>query len=207
MKLEEIDVSKLIPLFMRADRDTLALSEVISETLQPLAAEISKLSTWGQLARLNTGELDTLAEELAVLWYDRTLSDDQKRVLIANSDKVYMHLGTKSAVQDVVKDIFGNAAVEEWYSYGGSPHYFRINVNDSTAMTPENEAKLMRVLDYVKRKSQWLESIQNNILTSWPLNVGMSVAVHAVLNVRVDVWQEHTTAAGIYAGASTVTHV
>lgn len=205
MNLDEIDLSKLIPVFMRRDLDNLAIADILSTTLQPLAGQIARLSTWDQLSSLNTSDLDALAVELSIFWYDKTLSDEQKRLLIANSDKVYMHLGTKQAVLDVVTDIFGPAYIEEWFEYEGQPHYFRIQIESAASLTAENEAKLMQVLDIVKRKSQWLDGIQSRISQSFPLNLGMSVGIHTLLEIVVNEWQDHTAPAHSYLGAASVT--
>lgn len=205
MKLEDIDVSKLLPLFMRGDKDTVALSDVISETLQPLARQIAKLSTWGHLEDLTETELDALAVELRVLWYDKSLTIEQKRLLILNSDKVYMRLGTVSAVRDVISQIFGEATVEEWHEYGGSPHYFRINVTNVGGMSRENEAKLVATLETVKRKSQWLEKIINEIEASFEINIGCTIACSKHTYVKVWDWQDHVPATTLQAGTTTVT--
>lgn len=199
MKLENIDISKLIPNFMRS-ADVLALADAVSDVLQPLARQIARLSTWDHLAELDTGELDDLAEELNIFWYDKTLTDDQKRTLIASSDRVYMKLGTAKAVEDVVSDIYGPSEVEEFFEYSGRPHYFRIRVQNPEQMTPENEAKLLRVLEKVKRKSQWLEGIQHEIALSIPLYVGMTVATHDNTSITFDTWLDHTNGR-LYAGA------
>lgn len=205
MKLEDIDVSKLLPLFMRGDRDTAALAEVVSETLQPLAREVAKLSTWGHLEQLAEPELDSLAEELSVLWYDKSFTAAQKRLLILNSDRVYMRLGTVSAVQEVVSQIFGDSRVEEWHEYGGVPNYFRLNVTNVGSMSRENEAKLVAIIDAVKRKSQWLEKIINEIEASFEINIGGTVAISKHTYVKVWDWQDHVPATTLQAGATTVT--
>lgn len=205
MKLEDIDVLKLIPSFMREETDNQAIAQFLSEKLRPLASEIAKLATWDQLQKLDHSELDALAEELRIFWYAKDYSLDSKRALIASSDKTYMQLGTKESVERVVSDIFGDSHVEEWYDYGGQPHYFQINIASSEAMHPEKEARLKRILEMVKRKSQWLDKIINEILTNIPLFIGMSVGIHRQIPIRIENWQDHSSPAQYYVGASTVT--
>lgn len=200
MNLEDIDIKELLPLFMRAGEDNCALADGLSEVLQPLAQQVKRLSTWDQLGMLGNAELDALAAELNIFWYNSDYSLEQKRATILNSDKIYMKLGTVGAVADVVNDIFGGARVEEWFNYGGQPHYFRIIVDNPSSMSKENEAKFLQILERVKRKSQWLEKVVNEILAGIPMYIGATVAVHKSLSVRVDVWQEHTPDIGINAG-------
>ena len=185
MKLENIDLSKLLPFFMQTSPDTAAMSDVLSETLQTFAHEIARLATWDRIGQLASDELDELATELNVMWYSPALPDEKKRVLLLNSDKTYMHLGTVYAVETTISDIFGKSRVEEWFNYGGNPHYFRIIVERTEAMSPENEAKLLQTLDYVKRKSQWLEAIINEIETSCPLYIGASIAIHTAMQINL----------------------
>ncbi len=194
MKLEDVNVEKLLPLFMRSDPANQAAAEVASEALQAFAQGVAKLSTWDALELLSEAELDALADELRVLWYNAADTLESKRALIAHSDKVYMHLGTVKAVTDVISDIFGPAKIEQFYEIaGGQPHYFRIAVENASALSAENEAKLERVLALVNRKSQWLERVYAQTVARIPLTVGLAVSVSTTSRVLVDkfpAWQD-----------------
>lgn len=205
MKLKDIQLEHLLPLFMQQDPANVAMAQAASEALQVIAQEVRKLSTFDALDLLNTQELDALADELKVLWYDKSLTDEQKRVLLLQSDHVYMKLGTVQAVQDVVTAVFGEAKVEEFFTYGGNPHYFRIEVKSASALSQENEAKLLRTLEIVKRKSQWLEKIYANTITNFPLNVGMNVAFQRTETPRVDQWQDNAESVTFNTGAAVET--
>ena len=202
MKLKDIQLEHLLPLFMQQDPANVAMAQVASEALQAIAQEVRKLSTFDALDLLNTQELDALADELRVLWYDKSLTDEQKRVLLLQSDHVYMKLGTVQAVQDVVTAIFGESKVEEFFSYGGNPHYFQIEVKAANELSAENEAKLLRMLSAVKRKSQWLEKIYANTIGTLPLNVGFQVSYQRTETPRVDQWQDNAVPGTFYAGAA-----
>ena len=202
MKLEEIDLEKLLPLFMRGDKCNQAIARVASESLQVFSHEIAKLSTFDALEKLNTAELDELADELSVLWYDRDFTDEQKRALILNSDKVYMQLGTRAAVQKVVSDVFGAATVEEYWEADLNPHYFQIYAADAGTLSAENEAKLLRLIEYVKRKSQRLKKIYSNTIATLPLNVGLHVSFRRTVTPRIDTWQDNAVAAQFNTGAA-----
>ncbi len=202
MKLQDIDLARLLPAFMQRDEGNLALAAAASDALRLLAKEISKLSTWDALGLLATEELDALAEELNVLWYDKAFTDAQKRALLLASDQVYRRLGTVKAVRDVVSSVFGEASIEEFYAYGGRPHYFRINVANAATLSAENEAKLLRMLEHVKRKSQWLDSIYADTLAALPLNLGVGVSFQTVIYPDIATWQDNTFAAPLGIGQS-----
>ena len=202
MKLADIKLRDLLPIFMRRDDFDVALADALSAPLVTFARECRKLSTFDALEELSEEELDALAEELQVLWYDVTLPIEKKRALIAQSDLVYMRLGTKAAVQQIVEAVFGESTVEEFFDYGGRPHYFRIRVADVGSLTAEAEAKLLRLLDYVKRRSQWLEAIVSEVLTEYPLNAGIHCTIQKVDTLLVDEFQNNLTTPGARAGGS-----
>lgn len=205
MDIEEVSIETLLPLFMREDKSNQAIARAASEALQVFAREIAKLSTFDALDKLNTAELDEIADELNILWYDRNFTDTQKRALILSSDKVYMRLGTRSAVQQVVSDIFGAATVEEFWQGEIAPHYFQIYAQNAGALSAENEARLLRILETVKRRSQWLKKIYSNTIASLPLNVGMNVAFQRTATPRIDQWQDNAEPGTINAGAAVET--
>lgn len=202
MKLQNLELERLLPAFMQRDAGNRALAAAASGALRQLAREIAKLSTWDALHLLSTGELDALAEELNVPWYDKAFSDEQKRALLLNSDQVHRRLGTVKAVRDTVASVFGEAGIEEFHQYGGLPHHFRINVANAATLSAENEAKLLRMLGHVKRKSQWLDSIYADTLASLPLNFGIGVSFQTVIHPCIDTWQDNTFAASLGIGQS-----
>lgn len=205
MKLQEIQLEHLLPLFMREDKANLAIARVASEAMQVFSKEIYKLSTFDALDLLSTAELDALAEELNVLWYDKDFSDEQKRVLLLQSDQVYMRLGTVQAAQDVITAVFGESTIEEFFTYDGNPHYFRIEVKAANQLSAENEAKLLRLLEKVKRKSQWLEKIYASTFSSIPLYAGVAVGIQGTISVLIDELQDNSVTAYYHAGAAVET--
>lgn len=202
MKLEDITVRNLLPIFMRRDAFDVALADALSAPLKTFARECRKLSTFDALSELSEEELDALADELNVFWYDVTYTVEQKRALLAQSDLVYMRLGTKAAVKQIVESIFGPTVIEEFFEYGGKPHYFRLNVQNAANLSAEGEAKLMRLLDLVKRRSQWLDKIITEIALRVTTRVGVLLAQHKAYRQTLDTWQDNATATGIRAGGS-----
>ena len=98
MKLSNLDFLRLLPQFMRDDGAVKGLAVGINKLIPTLTASIERLSTWDHIDNLSESELDALAWELNILWYDTRASIDVKREVVRNSDKLYQHLGTKWAV-------------------------------------------------------------------------------------------------------------
>lgn len=175
MKTSETDLKKLLPLFMRDDAAVTEMAEAVNDIMSHAAP--AKLRTWDQLDQMTHEELDELAWELNVLWYNAAGTLKQKREQIRTSDDVWRTLGTRHAVETVITQLFVKGKVREFWEYeGGKPHHFSIECYDPTAVTPAGEKEFRRILEMVKRKSQILDSIVL-ILTPnfWMYN---GVAIH-----------------------------
>jgi len=174
VKLNEIDLIKLLPAFMRACETNEALAGAISKLFQKLDNGLSKLSIWDKISDLTEAELDELAWEFNVLWYDAGASVEVKRRLIKNAKKVWSSLGTVFAVECVVDDYFPKATVQRWFEYGGKPHYFRICSNNPEILTMDTD-EFLRRLEKVKKKSSWLDGITLQLEGLGHVNFGVAI--------------------------------
>ena len=177
MKLSDLEFIKLLPQFMQEDCSVRGLAAGIDSIVPQLAAEIEKLSTWDCIDKLTEAELDELAWELNVLWYDMSAPIDVKRNLVRESDQVYQKLGTKWAVENVINTYFGDGNIEEWFQYGGEPGRFRVYSSNPTL----NEGKFtefLNLLNKVKRASAQLDGVF--ITLSGEMNLHTGVALHEI---------------------------
>ena len=124
MKLADIEFAKLLPQFMRDDAAVRGLAVAMDEIVIGLSGAIKNLSTWDRIVYLSDSELDELAWELNIPWYDPNASLEIKCDVIKNSDKVYKHIGTKWAVEYIIKTYFGDGYIKEWFEYDGEPGRF-----------------------------------------------------------------------------------
>lgn len=158
MRLTEAEILKLLPEWMRDDPSVIGLATGTDEVVKALTARARLLSRWDQLDNLSEAELDEMAWELNIPWYDSTASIDSKRAIIRNSDLVYAKLGTTFAVEQIVTDYFGAGQVREWFQYGGEPHHFKI-MSDNPELVNNNLSRFLKLLEVVKRRSSWLDAI------------------------------------------------
>lgn len=177
MKTNNIDLLKMVPIFMRSDKFVIALAESFNDVLNRF--ELKKLRTWDQLQKMNHRELDELAWELNVLWYNKDGTLAQKRAQIISSNQVWSRLGTRYAVETVIREVFGSGEVLEfWEIENGLPHHFEVVVSDPRLVTPEGEAEFRRLLEKVKRKSQILDRI--NLVMDEVFNLHLGIVHHEV---------------------------
>ena len=177
MKLSNLDFVRLLPQFMRDDPAVRGLASALNEVIPKLADAAAKMSTWDHIDALSEAELDELAWELNIQWYDIGANIDIKRDLIKNSDKVYQHMGTKWAVENVVASYFGEGWVEEWFEYDGEPGHFRVST-PNPSVNNENLEDFLNLLGKVKRASAKLDGIIISLAAELSLSSG--IVVHEV---------------------------
>lgn len=158
MKLSEMEFIKLLPAFMRNDGAIIGLSFATDEIVKTLSKSAQKLTTWDKIDELSETELDLLADELNILWYNKSADIDVKRKLVKDSDKVYQKLGTKWAVENVINTYFGDGFISEWFEYGGEAGHFKIFSSNPT-ITNERLMQFMDILHKVKRGSAHLDGV------------------------------------------------
>lgn len=178
MKLQEAEILKLLPAWMRDDGSVKGLAEGTDEVTRALAARIKLMSRWNQIDQLDEQTLDEMAWEMNIQWYDSTASIEAKRAVIRNSDLVYSKLGTRYAVEQIVRDYFHTGEVREWYEYGGEPHHFKV-LSDNPELVNNNLELFLKLLGVVKRRSSWLDAILICLTGEMFLSSGMAVREHS----------------------------
>ena len=174
MKLRTLEFIRLLPAFMRGDLAVLGLAHGIDDIIPALAASVQRLTTWDKIDELSDSELDSLAWELNIMWYDKTASIEAKRELVLNSDKVYRRLGTKWAVENVIQTYFGDGYIKEWFEYNGTPGYFRVYSTNPT-LNNERLTEFLNILNKVKRHSSKLDGIYITLTGEMKIAAGVGV--------------------------------
>jgi len=158
MRLSDLDLIKILPHFMRNDEAVKGLAAGVNKLTPRLYRQMILFSVWDKIEDMGHSDLDELAWELNVEWYDTGAGLETKRQLIKQADLVHSRLGTKWAVEQVISAHFGTGKLYEWFEYGGKPHHFRVMSNDA-GIAEESIDKFHRILSIVKRESSWLEGI------------------------------------------------
>lgn len=174
MKLSTLEFARLLPAFMRGDLSVQGLAHGIDDIIPAIAASVQRLTTWDKIDELSDSELDSLAWELNIMWYDKTASIEAKRELVLNSDKVYRRLGTKWAVENVIQTYFGDGYIKEWFEYNGTPGYFRVYSTNPT-LNNERLTEFLNILNKVKRHSSKLDGIYITLTGEMKIAAGVGV--------------------------------
>jgi phage tail P2-like protein len=143
------------------------LVQIADEFLQGSPKANPSICFWPDVEQQVEPLLDVLSWEMHVdVWQNiagAPLTTEKKIELINQSIDWHRHKGTKYAVDQMLKTVFGVAMVTEWYEYGGDPYYFRIVTEEHTY----TEAELGQILDAVyavKNVRSWLDSFDKSRL-------------------------------------------
>lgn len=172
MTFENINLIKIMPGFLKNDEFVKALCLVFNPVFKEIDTEIRSFLIVNQLERLDDYDLDLLAVELNITWYNTSDSIDTKRKVIESGIQVNQIKGTVAAVENAVKAVFGDGRVEEWYDYGADPGHFRVVTNNSSA-TDEMSNRFLQIVEQVKRKSAHLDQIIVELASEMRLNFSL----------------------------------
>lgn len=177
MTLSNVEFVKLLPQFMRDDGAVIGLSSAVDKLIPTLSQKVGTLTKWDKIDEMTEAQLDEMAWELNILWYDTSASISAKRDVVKNSDLVYQRLGTKWAVESVIQSYFGDGYVVEWFDYNdkvGEPGHFRV-YSSNPSISKEKINEFLAILEKVKRKSAVLDEIIINMAMETQIHGGSAI--------------------------------
>ncbi len=133
------------------------MAKVVDAKLRQLNPDI--LLIYPHIDSLSSELVDYLASQLHVDFYDETLSLEQRRQLVKNSIRWHMKKGTPSVITELLKTVYDNATVEEWYQYGGQPYHFRVTILSEKSPDAEKIAYLTNAIEQTKNVRSWLDTV------------------------------------------------
>lgn len=177
--MTNLDDSKLLDILppnLRSDPDIIAACSAVDKEFSPIVNSIKNVLIVADIENASSEVVDHIAIESHADFYDPNLDIEIRRELAKKAIELHMQKGTPSAVEELIKTLFDEGEVVEWYEYGGNPYTYRI-VTNNTSVTNERAAEFIRALETVKNKRSWLDSI---ILTQKEImNIYFAGVVHA----------------------------
>jgi len=161
-RYDEIESRWLLPVFMRADALDDAMASFIDEFGEDMFDLTRPYSTWDALDDMDEQDIDALADELNILWYDPLASLESKRDIVRNCKHIQAKLGTKWATEQILNIYYsGDTKITEWFEYErtrGDPNHFIIET-EYTPTTSAETLRFMEILYKIKRKSAILDKV------------------------------------------------
>ncbi|MDO5789034.1 MAG: phage tail protein I [Fusobacterium sp.] len=109
-----------------------------------------------RIGEMEEEELDYVADELHVDYYDYTMSLSEKRKACQEFLIIHSLKGTIGGIKKALNIFFENSNLEEWYQYNGEVGYFRVKIDGTV---PSNLQQIKERVENVKKKSQHLEKL------------------------------------------------
>ena len=176
MKLTDIDFIRLLPQFMRDDRNAQAFAYALQSQIIAVSQNIEHARLYSRIDSLAEEVLDELAWQFNVAEYRSDYEISVKRELIKGCMELHYKRGTLGAVEEVVQKIFGEATVEEWFDYGGQPYHFRVRTSNTSA-TDAMVQELTKIVKETQSVRSHLEEVIIEIIQSMSLYAGCKVII------------------------------
>lgn len=149
MRLHDLEFIKLLPVFMRKDLAVKALAETVDDLLADPDFHLKDLPAWDRIDFLTEDELDYLAWEFDIDWYDFGADQRTKARQIKSALLIKKKRGTKWAVEQILADIYGWAYVREWFETEERPYTFEVVVKNPIT-TQEMFDRMLAMVDKAK---------------------------------------------------------
>lgn len=159
INIHDGQITDLLSNSLRHNPEAIAIAYAVLQEKRRILALVERTRLMAAVDSLEERILDYLAVELRTPAYEDSLPLETKRTLIKGTLPYYASLGTPAAVDWVIKAVFGNGGIDEWFNYGGEPHHFQVNIPIAGMITPKMMEELRRMIASVKRLTSWLDSI------------------------------------------------
>lgn len=170
MNIQDTKLLEVIPAFMQDDKTVHALCAAADDMFQKLIDAIH-IAWWRKyIDQLDVEQLDTIAKQIGIFWYDDGADIISKRNVLKNYENVFAIAGTPDAVKFAVKDLFGDVEIIEWPSYGGEPYHFKLLVN--AKLTDDNMKRFASAVAGAKNVRSIMDSLDTMRVSTANVYIG-----------------------------------
>lgn len=181
--LYESELINILPDYIKQDYSAKAFCYAVDKQLKKLLDYTENIRIWYNLTNAYEGILDTLAAELRTQYYAGDLDINIKRKLIANTIMWYQKAGTVAAVEELIRTVFDSGTAQEWYTYGGQPHHFKVKTSNPN-ITTDDLQKFNEIIKNVKRKTAVLDSVEIILEATMNTYYGFKLEVVSYISMK-----------------------
>lgn len=183
MKLNETEISKILPSSLQADKNVVYASKAATDSINKVTTETVNELIMSRIDELPEPVVNSLAWQLHVDTYSEDMDISQKRELVKNAIKDHKYKGTSWAVKSVVEVLLNYAKVEEWFEYKGSPYHFRVNGSDGPIVNGESLQSLVTAINEAKNVRSKLDGISFERKKPVSKYLAMPVIMHKEIHI------------------------
>lgn len=184
MTLDNPDMKKLLPKFMQNDDANMALANSMNQMISEPGKKVKLIRKWDQIEQMSNEELNELAWEFNVDWWDPNLSIERKKAVIKTCYRIHEKRGTKYAVSELIVATFGYGKVAEWFEYGGEPFCFRVETD--TVLTEEGLNMFSALIDKVKSARSSLDEVDKKFNLKLDTKVEHATFITRIMRIGTD---------------------
>lgn len=177
MELSNVDTTRLMPSVIAEDPDAAALMQALDGLWQEISAGINLWRILATIEQQPEEVVDKLAWQFHVDYWRDDWSLEVKRKAVINSIRLHRIAGTRGAVEDVIRDIWGNGAIlTEWWEFGGEPGTFEVALTNS--QTQSDIEEFVKSIKPVKRATDHLTITTLNDVGQAEVNAGAVLHIY-----------------------------
>ena len=161
-------LTSIIPDVVASEPESQAFAIALRNQIRYIIDKATLLRIYADINKQPDEIVDIMAAELKTQFYDPTYPLNIKTDMVRGTIEYYLKAGTKSAIVEILRSLYGNSDIIEWDKYGGNPGYFRIKLDISTLRQDLDVAHMVDVVNAHKRLSAHLDEIllgEDNTIT------------------------------------------
>lgn len=155
----------------------------------PLAVDVSARALEALSGRLSSAPVDAvflydfdrvavsahthLAEQFHILGpegWESAASVEQRRALLKSACALHRRKGTKWSIVRALGILGLDADIEEWFEYGGEPHYFRVIIDGTDSGAPDLARAIRTAIEWKNARSH-LEVVRIRLRAQAPVHI------------------------------------
>ena len=178
MDISNLKLIDIQPKIFRNDPFAIAFCEVLEPIFQELSEDVKCVLTYGRIDDLEEEDIDRLAKQFNIDYYQLDIDLIRKRELVKTALKFHKIKGTPGAVKDLGDIIFNTPSeVEEWFNYNRPKFTFRV-VIDICSLIEDNLERFCNMLYKVKNVRSHLDGVtaklEHDVLINGRIKSGVS---------------------------------
>lgn len=174
-KIDDVKISDLLPDYLNGDTKLKALSKGIEDILTDWVGSVEDTLIYKNIDDLPENLVILLLDEWHVDFIDDETTFEQKKELLKKSFDSHSRKGTVDVLEQVIKNIFGNTDISEWFTYGGKPGNFKLIV-EGVSPSPEQIERIYKATKEYKNIRSHLEGFIISKVDNLRCNFGGKVS-------------------------------
>lgn len=163
LSLNDIDIKQILPSSISSDKQVLDLCETMQPFFLQAYTDTFALLLLPNLEQLSETLLDELAWQYHVDFYRDNFPLETKRQLVRTAIERHRKKGTVGAVEEIVKTLYNDAVVEEWFDYEADPYHFRVVMRATDPAPPLTLDEVFSLIDVYKSYRSHLDGIYYHV--------------------------------------------